>query len=70
MAPATYRYELRRGDAITATGHVTYEIAPEVGQQLAIGKARGIVRELGPRMRDGELRLVIQLLPDDPADPA
>jgi hypothetical protein len=70
MALTRYRYELRRGDTIAATGHISYETALEIGQQLTIGTARGIVRELGPKLGEGELRLVIQLLPDDPHETA
>jgi hypothetical protein len=61
MAPATYRYELRQGDTITATGHITFDSPFEVGDEIAIGKNRGIVKELGPRLPDGEVRLVVQL---------
>jgi hypothetical protein len=64
MGPSTYRYELRRGRTITATGHITLEAPFEVGDEIAIGKTRGIVKELGPRLSDGELRLVVQL-PED-----
>ena len=70
MAPTRYRYELHRGDTITATGHISYEIALEIGQHVTIGKAHGIVRELGPNLREGERSLVIQLLPNVPSEPA
>jgi len=68
LASATYRYELRLGDTITATGHITYEAPLELGDELAIGRALGVVHELGPRNADGESRLVIQLLPDVPTE--
>ncbi len=57
-----YRYELRRGDEIIATGHVTHEMPLEVGDRIAIGKAEGIVREIEPTVGESERRLVIQLL--------
>lgn len=62
MSPTNYRYELRKGDAIIATGHITYKTPLEVGDEIAIGKTRGTVRELGP-IRDGQVRLVIQIEP-------
>jgi hypothetical protein len=61
MAPATYRYELRRGEAVTATGHITLDAPFEVGDEIAIGTTCGTVKELGPRLSDGERRLVVQL---------
>jgi hypothetical protein len=70
MAPTRYRYELRRGDTITATGHIAFETALEIGEKLTIGNRRGIIRELGPRQPEGEIRLVVQLLPDDLPDRA
>ena len=68
MAPTSYRYELRRGDAITATGHITYETPLEVGADVRIGSSRGVVREIGPRLPEGEFRLVVQLGTDEPAE--
>ncbi len=65
-----YRYELRRGDTITATGHITYDVPLNVGDKITIGRAAGIVRELGPKNPDGESTLLIQLLPDAPDDRA
>ena len=62
MAPTTYRYELRNGDTIAATGHLTYETPLELGDTITIGKRVGVVRELGPRQPEGEYRLVVQLL--------
>ena len=62
MAPTTYRYELRNGETIAATGHLTYETPLELGDTITIGKRIGVVRELGPRQPEGEYRLVVQLL--------
>jgi hypothetical protein len=62
MAPTTYRYELRNGETIAATGHLTYETPLELGDTITIGKRVGVVRELGPRQPEGEYRLVVQLL--------
>jgi hypothetical protein len=69
MRPASYRYELRRGDEIVATGHLTPETPLEVGDRIAIGRAEGIVRQIEPTLGESEHRLVIQLLPSAP-DPA
>ena len=59
----SYRYELRRGDEIVATGHITQETPLQVGDRLTLGRKVGIVREIGPPLPEGELRLVVQLLP-------
>ena len=48
MGDATYRYELRRGDAIVATGHLTDETPLDVGDRITIGRAEGIVRQIEP----------------------
>ena len=67
LAPAvgrvTYRYELRRGEEIVATGHLTRETRLEVGQRIAIGISEGIVRAIEPTLGSSEHRLVVQLMP-------
>jgi hypothetical protein len=60
-----YRYELRRGEAVVATGHFGHERALEVGERIAIGGHSGIVRSIEPLLGERELRLVVQLLRDD-----
>ena len=70
MALTRYRYQLRRGDTITSTGHISYEATLEIGDYVTIGASQGIVRELGPKLPEGELRLVVQLLPDNRCDTA
>jgi hypothetical protein len=62
---ATYRYELRRGEEIIATGHLTRELPLEVGDRIEIGKSEGIVRDIEPALGERELRLVIQLMPGE-----
>jgi hypothetical protein len=57
-----YRYELRRGDDVLATGHLSREPPLEVGEQLVIAGHAGIVRTVEPIIRERELRLVVQLL--------
>jgi hypothetical protein len=43
-----YRYELRRGDEVVATGHLQRERLLEVGERLEIGGQLGIVRAIEP----------------------
>jgi hypothetical protein len=59
----SYRYELRSGNEILATGHLTREAPLEVGDRITIGRSEGIVRETEPMLGESELRLVVQLLP-------
>ncbi len=60
-----YRYELRRGDEVIATGHMSRELPLEVGERIGIGSQSGIVRSIEPLLGERELRLVIQLWRDD-----
>ena len=62
---ADYRYELRRGEELIATGHLSLEEALEVGERIAIGMHSGIVRSVEPLLHERELRLVVQLRRDD-----
>ena len=57
-----YRYELRRGDEVVATGHLMRE--EEVGDRLEINGQPGIVRTIEPLLGEHELRLVEQLVRD------
>ena len=63
MPQITYRYELRRGEEIVATGHLTRETRLEVGDRIAIGSSEGIVRAVDPRLGEQELHLIVQLMP-------
>jgi hypothetical protein len=65
VAQAIYRYELRRGDEILATGHLTNDESLEVGQSIKIGKREGVIQTVEPLVGELELRIVVQL-PDDP----
>jgi hypothetical protein len=56
-----YRYELRRGEEVIATGHMSRERPFEVGEAIAIGSRAGIVRPVEPLLGERELRLVVQL---------
>lgn len=61
MAGVDYRYELRRGDEVVATGRLTYEQPLEVGDRVEIGGQHGIVRTIEPLLGEREARLVVQL---------
>lgn len=60
-----YRYELRRGDEVIATGHLSSEQPFEVGKRITIGSRSGIVRSIEPSLGERELLLVAQLRRDD-----
>ena len=60
-----YRYELRRGDEVIATGHLNRERPFEVGERLTIGSQSGIVRSVEPLLGEREVRLVVQLTRDE-----
>ena len=65
MAAFAYRYELRRGEDVVSTGHLTQERALEVGERIEIGGELGLVRTVEPLIGDRELRLVVQLWRED-----
>jgi hypothetical protein len=65
MAGFAYRYELRRGDEVIATGRLTRERALEVGERIAIGGRPGVVRSIEPVLAERELHVVIQLFRDE-----
>jgi len=64
VAGVDYRYELRRGDEVVATGHLRREEPLEVGDRLEINGQPGIVRTVDPLLGEHELRLVVQLVRD------
>ena len=65
MAVFAYRYELRRGEDVVSTGHLTQEQALEVGERIEIGGLLGIVRVVEPLFGEREFRLVVQLWGED-----
>jgi hypothetical protein len=65
MAGFAYRYELRRGEEMIATGRLTRERALEIGERIAIGGRPGVVRSIEPVMAERELHVVIQLFRDE-----
>jgi hypothetical protein len=60
-----YRYELRRGDEVIATRHLSSERSFEIGEPITIGSRSGIVRTIEPLLGERELRLVVQLRRDE-----
>jgi hypothetical protein len=62
MNSIDYRYELRRGEQIVATGHLSREQPLVVGERLTIGSREGIVRTVEPLLGEREQRLVVQLV--------
>ena len=64
MAGVDYRYELRRGEEVVATGHLSREEPLEVGSRLEINGQLGVVRTIEPLLGERELRLVVQLVRD------
>jgi hypothetical protein len=59
-----YRYELRRGDEVVATGHLNYDRPLEIGDRVEVGSQLGTVRTIEPLLGQREIRLVVQLLLD------
>ena len=59
-----YRFELRRGDEIIATGHLSPPEPFEVGDSVTIGRRQGIVRSIEPLLNEHEWRLLIQVMRD------
>ena len=52
-----------RGDHVVATGHMNQEDPLVVGDLVVIDGHRGTVHTVSSQMVDGEVRLVVQLMP-------
>lgn len=65
VATVEYRYELRRGEDLVATGHLARQQPVEEGERLVIGGQPGIARVREPLLADPDPRLVVQLLRED-----
>ncbi len=65
MAGFAYRYELRRGDEVIATGRMTRERALEVGERITLSGRLGVVRSIEPVLGERDLHMVIQLFRDN-----
>jgi hypothetical protein len=64
VAGVDYRYELRGGDEVVATGYLSREQPLEVGDRIEVGGRPAIVRTIEPLLGEPELRLVLRLQPD------
>jgi hypothetical protein len=60
-----YRYEVRCGDEMIATGHLSREQPIEASDRIMIGSRTGIVRDVEPLLGEHELHLVVQLTRDE-----
>lgn len=65
MGSHPYRYSLRRGDEIVATGRFISERRIEAGEELSIGARRGVVVAVEPSLGSREEQLTIELDVDD-----
>jgi hypothetical protein len=61
VAGVDYRYELRGGDEIVATGHLSCEQPLEIGDRIEVGGQAAIVRTIEPLLGEREVRLVAML---------
>jgi len=57
VAGVDYRYELRGGDELVATGHLSREQPLQVGDRIEVGGQHAIVRTIEPLLGESELRL-------------
>jgi hypothetical protein len=64
VPPTNYIYELRQGDTVIATGHLTTETPLEIGRRLTINNRAGLNRSSDPTTDPHQQRLVVQLLPE------
>jgi hypothetical protein len=62
MGAVEYRYELRRGDELVATGRLAREEPLETGQVVEIAGHVGAVRSVEPILGERELRVVVRLV--------
>jgi len=58
VAGVDYRYELRRGDEVVATGRLNREQRLEFGDRIQVGGQAWNVRTVEPLLGELELRLV------------
>ena len=62
MSPTVvYRYEVRRGAQLVATGRMSNDRPLEVGERVKLTGQLGVVRSIEPVPGGGELRLVVVL---------
>lgn len=65
MHELQFRYELRSGAQILATGHLSLPGPLHVGDEITIGLSRGTVAEVTPIPGSHESRLVVKLATND-----
>ena len=70
MAAVNYRYELRRGNTILATGHLATDEQLNLGHRLTIAGYEGTVNAIEPLLGTRTHRLVIQTDLDETPQPA
>lgn len=61
MGSHPYRYSLRRGGRIVATGHFVSDRRIEAGEEISIGADRGVVVAVEPTLGESEEQLTIDL---------
>jgi hypothetical protein len=64
VAGVGYRYELRDGEEVVATGHLSREQPLEVGDRIEVGGQPAMVQTIEPLLGEPELRLVLRLVRD------
>jgi hypothetical protein len=64
----SYSYELRRGEELLATGHLSRDSPLEPGERINVNGREGIIRSIEPQLHQSEQRLVIQLSGNDAPD--
>jgi hypothetical protein len=64
VAGVDYRYELRRGEEVVATGHLSRDEPLEIGDRSEIGGQFGIVRTTKPLLGEREVRRIVRLVRD------
>ena len=62
MRSFSYRYELRRGQEVLATGHFNRDTSLATGDRITINGRDGIVRSIEPQLGEPEQLLIIHLL--------
>lgn len=68
VATFSYSYELRRGEELLATGHLSRDSLLEIGQRINVNGREGIIRSIEPQLHQSEQRVVIQLFGNDALD--
>jgi hypothetical protein len=70
MVEVRYQYELRSSDRIIATGHLSWEHALQVGDEITIGGHRAVVETVAAVLGSSEKRLVVRIRAEHPPNAA